>query len=137
MGIDRQPRTALEENQMTRFTTMLLATAFILSLASSAFAASKEKRELPPEMWGAWCVAKSQPADAGSWTYYERRDCKSTDGFLVLSPNGNFKAHETDCKVIGYERRGWINYSCTLDGDKEKRFHKWQLEGDFLIQNSL
>jgi hypothetical protein len=120
-------------------TNTAVAVLATIALTSPALAANKEL--YPPEMWGTWCVAKEQPKDAGSWLYWERRkDCEKFkgDGYLVLYPNGNFQTHETDCKVVGYSRRGWLNYRCWVEGDKEKRYHKWFLnEGGLLMQGGV
>jgi hypothetical protein len=34
--------------------------------------------------------------------------------------------HEEDCKLVdGKGQRDWYTYRCWVEGDKEKRAHKW------------
>ena len=75
---------------------------------------------------GQWCLLRSEST---YMAYFERRNCKDSDGWLVLHPNGNYEAHEESCKVIRKRRGGWTDYRCTFeDRSKGIRSFKWGLD---------
>jgi hypothetical protein len=138
MGIDRQPRAALEERRLSvrpksdaeehgqwrnQMKKLLITTAALLAFATPALAGNT----IPVDFHGEWCSLNGSyslsKADIERYPANDRDPCgKYSDGWIKITAN-RYDGHEQSCKPVNVAKLPVgivVKLRCVGEGDSEE-----------------